>query len=73
MRAHVRRLIDEARLRESPGGLPDARDPALRLAGETIRLARLGASMHMILAARRIAAAEADARREPAAVQGAAP
>lgn len=75
MRAQVQRLIDEAFGGGSPAGLADRQDPALRLAGETIRLARLAASTHMILAARQIAAAEAEAharRREPVAAPGGA-
>ncbi len=75
MREQVRRLIDEAYVGGNPAGLTDERDPALRLAGETIRLARLAASTHMILAARQIAAAEAEAharRREPVAAPGGA-
>ncbi len=53
MREHIRKLIDEATRPGDP--LDDPGDPALRLAAETIRLARLAASTHMILAARSIA------------------
>jgi hypothetical protein len=52
VREHIRKVIEEA-TRPSPGiGLDDDRDPALRLASETIRLARLATSAHMILTAR---------------------
>ena len=50
MREHISKVIEEA---SRPGiGIDDDRDPALRLASETIRLARLAASTHMILSAR---------------------
>ncbi|MHC4220741.1 MAG: hypothetical protein ACYSU7_20085 [Planctomycetota bacterium] len=52
MREHIRRMIKEAR-RPVPGlAIDKGRDPALRLASETIRLARLAVSTHMVLAAR---------------------
>ncbi len=52
MREHVCRMIEEARRPGNGIGIDDGRDPALRLASETIRLARLAASTHMILSAR---------------------
>ncbi len=52
MRAHIRKLIEEAQRPVTPTGLDVPRDPVLRLASETIRLARLAAGAHMILSAR---------------------
>ena len=52
MREHVRRMIEKARRPGRGIGIDDHQDPALRLASETIRLARLAASTHMILLAR---------------------
>ena len=52
MRAHIRKLIEEAQRPVNPIALEVPRDPALRLASETIRLARVAASTHMILSAR---------------------
>ena len=52
MREHIRRMINEAQRSEERIGLDGREDPALRLASETIRLARLAASTHMILSAR---------------------
>ena len=52
MRAHIRKLIEEAQRPVTPTAIDIPRDPVLRLASETIRLARLAASTHMILAAR---------------------
>lgn len=72
MREHIRRLIDEAYRAEDAKGLGGATDPALRLASETIRLARLAASTHMILSARQVAAAE-KRHSEPVAARGDAP
>jgi hypothetical protein len=44
-------MIEEARRPSRGIGIDDTQDPALRLASETIRLARLAASAHMVLAA----------------------
>jgi hypothetical protein len=44
-------MIEEARRPGRGIGIDDTQDPALRLASETIRLARLAASAHMVLAA----------------------
>jgi hypothetical protein len=52
VREHVRKVIEQARRPGNGIGIDDDRDPALRLASETIRLARLAASTHMILSAR---------------------
>jgi hypothetical protein len=52
VREHIRKLIEEARRPGSGIRIDNDQDPALRLASETIRLARLAASAHMILAAR---------------------
>lgn len=52
MREHILRMIEEARRPGRGIGIDDTQDPALRLASATIRLARLAASSHMILAAR---------------------
>ncbi len=58
MRDQIRKLIDEA---TKPGDLLDGdREPVMRLASETILLARLAVSTHMILAARRTAETEAE-------------
>ncbi len=52
MRAHIRKLIEEAQRPVNPIALEVPRGTGLRLASETIRLARLAASTHMILSAR---------------------
>lgn len=52
MRDHVRKLIEEAKRPAHRTCLDRGHEPGLRLAAETIRLARLAASTHMILAAR---------------------
>jgi hypothetical protein len=52
VREHIRKVIEEARRPGNGIGIDDEQDPALRLASETIRLARLAASAHMILSAR---------------------
>ncbi len=52
MREHIRRIISEAQRSQERISLDGREDPALRLASETIRLARLAASTHMILSAR---------------------
>ena len=52
MRAHIRKLIEEAQRPVDPIALENPRGTALRLASETIRLARVAASTHMILSAR---------------------
>jgi hypothetical protein len=52
VREHILKVIEEACRPGNGIGLDDDRDPALRLASETIRLARLATSAHMILAAR---------------------
>ena len=57
MRQLIQKLIDEATRPGDP--LHGQTDHALRLASETIRLARLAASTHMVLAARMTAETEA--------------
>ncbi len=52
MRAHICKLIEEAQRPADPIALEHPRGPAVRLASEAIRLARLAASTHMILSAR---------------------
>jgi len=52
VRAHIRKLIDQAQRPVDPIALECTQGTALRLASETIRLARLAASTHMILSAR---------------------
>ncbi len=52
MRAHIRKLIEEAQRPVNPIALEVPRGTGLRLASETIRLARVAASTHMILSAR---------------------
>lgn len=52
MREHILRLIEQASRPGDPIALEGHGDPAIRLAAETIRLARLAASTHMILWAR---------------------
>ena len=69
MREHIRRIIDEAKRGGDPGSFDGPPEPSLRLAAETIRLARLAASAHMILAARMTAEAEPDPA-EPLAARG---
>lgn len=55
MKRHIAGMIEQAR-RPRGGVEPDGhRDTATRLASEAIRVARLAASTHMILAARSIA------------------
>ena len=55
LRRQIVSMIEQAR-RADPGTTLDGHsDTAARLASETIRLARLAASTHMILAARSIA------------------
>lgn len=67
MREHIRRLIELAARSAAPGGTLDGHgDIAFRLAAETIRLARLAASTHMILRARELAQAPAKEERTPA-------
>ena len=51
MRERIIRMIEEARRPGRGIGIDDTQDPALCLASETIRLARLAASAHMVLAA----------------------
>ena len=51
MRERIIRMIEEARRPGRGIGIDDTQDPALRLASETIRLARLAASAHTVLAA----------------------
>ena len=68
MREHILRMIEEARRPGRGIGIDDTQDPALRLASETIRLARLAASTHMILSCR-MATSDTrppEQRREPA-------
>lgn len=69
MREHVRRMIEEARRPGSGIGIDAHQDPALRLASETIRLARLAASTHMILSAR-LSHGPRDELAEPTAARG---
>jgi hypothetical protein len=52
VREQIRKVIENATRAEAGNGIDAAGDPALRLASETIRLARLAASTHMILSAR---------------------
>lgn len=52
MRTQIRQLIEEARRPSDPNALDRSSEPAIRLATETIRLARLAASTHMILSLR---------------------
>ncbi len=52
MRTQIRRLIDQAKQPSDPNTLGGSSEPALRLASETIRLARVAASTHMILSLR---------------------
>lgn len=56
MREQIRRMIDQAKRPGDELGIDGSTDPALRLASEAIRLARLSASTHMVLAARMTAA-----------------
>lgn len=65
MREHIHRIIEEAARPGGPPGIDGSDDLARRLAGETIRLARLAATTHMVLAAR-AAAAQAPPAPEPA-------
>ena len=51
VRTQVVRMIERAR---ADAGGPGPGETALRLASETIRLARLAASTHMVLEARRL-------------------
>jgi hypothetical protein len=67
VREHIRRMIDEANRPGSGLGIDDDRDPALRLASEAIRLARLAASAHMILSARLHGGTGAELSEPPAA------
>ncbi len=60
MRSHIRKLIEEAQRPADPHALDGHSEPALRLASETIRLARLAASTHMILSSRRTLHGELD-------------
>ncbi len=64
MRAHIRKLIEEAQRPADPIALEHPRGPAVRLASEAIRLARLAASTHMILSAR-MAFSEVDQAATP--------
>ena len=52
MRTPIRKLLEAAQQPSDPNALGGSSDPALRLAAETIRLARLAASTHMILSSR---------------------
>ncbi len=60
MRTQIRKLVEAAQRPSDPNALGGSSEPALRLASETIRLARLAASTHMILSSRM---ATADPRR----------
>jgi hypothetical protein len=62
-------MIEEARRPGRGTGIDDTHDPALRLASEAIRLARLAASTHMVLAARRTEGLQGDLI-EPPTVRG---
>jgi len=52
VRTQIRKLLKEAQRPSDPNTLGGSSEPALRLASETIRLARLAASTHMILSCR---------------------
>ncbi len=52
MRTPIRKLLEAAQRPSDPNALGGSPEPALRLAAETIRLARLAASTHMILSSR---------------------
>ena len=54
VRRQIVRMIEQARTPTHEPGLEGQTETALRLASETIRLARLAASTHMILAARHV-------------------
>ncbi len=56
MRTQIRKLLKEAQRPSDPNALGGSSEPALRLAAETIRLARLAASTHMILSCRMVTA-----------------
>ena len=58
VRKQVIRMIEQSRADGTP-------ETALRLASETIRLARLAASTHMVLEAHRLHAEARLARRQP--------
>lgn len=67
MRTQIRQLIEQAQRPSDPNALDGSADPALRLAAETIRLARLAASTHMILSSRMVAEeSPVELRRDPA-------
>ena len=59
MREQIRRMIDQAKHPGDELGIDGSTDPALRLASEAIRLARLAESTHMVLASRMTAASPA--------------
>ena len=59
MREHIRKMIDQARMPQETQGIDGRQETPLRLASETIRLARLATSVHMTLVARREADVEA--------------
>jgi hypothetical protein len=52
VRTQIRKLLKEAQRPSDPITLGGSSEPSLRLASETIRLARLAASTHMILSCR---------------------
>jgi len=56
VRTQIRKLLDQAQRPSDPNALGGPSEPALRLASETIRLARLAASTHMILSCRLVTA-----------------
>ncbi len=60
MRDQIRKIIDGVTRPTENWGLEECQPAELRLAAETIRLARLAASTHMILAARQMASQPAD-------------
>ena len=62
MRTQVVRMIEQARAEAGEAG---PQETALRLASEAIRLARLAASTHMILEARRLHSEARETRQRP--------
>jgi hypothetical protein len=68
VREHIRKLIELAARSADPRGvaIDGHGDAAFRLAAETIRLARLAASTHMVLRVRAPAREPAQEERTPA-------
>ncbi len=52
MREHIRKVIEKTQRPGDPLEFNGPRDPMARLAAETIRLAQIAASMHMVLSVR---------------------